>query len=82
MFIHVQTIILDILAEDICSYRNAEQMKAFWKLSGISEKSENGGKCVHGFFVYNVMALKMDLLGMFMENFLLEFHAFSSRTDH
>lgn len=46
-------IILDTLAEDTCSSRNAEQMKAFWKLSGISEKSENGGKCVHGFFVYN-----------------------------
>lgn len=44
-------IILDTLAEDICSYRNAEQMKAFWKLSGISEKSENGGKCVHGLFM-------------------------------
>ena len=44
-------IILDTLAEDICSYWNAEQMKAFWKLSGISEKSENGGKCVHGLFM-------------------------------
>lgn len=35
-------------------------MKAFWKLSGISEKSDNGGKCVHAFFLNNVMLLKMD----------------------
>lgn len=26
------------------SYRNADQMKAYWKISSISEKSENGGK--------------------------------------
>lgn len=26
------------------SYRNADQMKACWKISSISEKSENGGK--------------------------------------
>lgn len=57
MFIYVQGTILGTLSENICSYRNAEQMKAFWKLSGISEKSENRGKCVHVFFVaYNVMS--------------------------
>lgn len=39
-------------------------MKAFWKLSCISEKSENGGKCVYAFFVYNVVPLKMDFLGV------------------
>lgn len=32
-------------------------MKAFWKLPGVSEKSENGGKCVPAFFNY-VMSLK------------------------
>lgn len=26
------------------SYRNADQMKACWNISSISEKSENGGK--------------------------------------
>lgn len=31
------------------SHRNADQMKAYWKISSISEKSENGGKL--NFFV-------------------------------
>lgn len=40
-----------------CSYfRNAEQMKALWKLSGISEKSDSGGKGV--LFSFTVLGIR------------------------
>lgn len=37
-------------------FRNAEQMKALWKLSGISEKSDSGGKGV--LFSFTVLGIR------------------------
>jgi hypothetical protein len=44
-------------------------MKAFWKLSGISEKSENGGKSILAFYFY----LYCDIIG---SEFFSYSHAF------
>lgn len=40
------------------SYRNADQTKAYWKISSISEKSENGGKLNSFVFLYRKIAVK------------------------
>jgi hypothetical protein len=44
-------------------------MKAFWKLSGISEKSENGGKSILAFY----FSLYCDIIG---SEFFSYSHAF------
>lgn len=48
-------------------------MKAFWKLSGISEKSENGGTCVYAFSACTAVPLKMDFLRHFYGKLSLGF---------
>lgn len=46
------------VADLLFSYRNSDQMKAYWKISSISEKSENGGKLSSVFSYRKIVTVK------------------------